>query len=418
MKDDKDLFIDVFDNDSDSENDNDSGIKYNSFGELEEDEFIQLEDVSVSPEKQEKKLKEKVKNKQSSEENDISEEKTVKTRKTKKKNKVWNVAGKILITLLTTVIILVVFLYVVMWILVKGPSETAKNQFVCAVNESSAMGFLANLYLSKSEIKQITSSNLLQELDDGEVSDTGLVVIPSGGNEDVPDIQLLDIKGKTYRGKMIIVKDPSRVSVGTIETFYEGPGKVVSDICERYGAIAGINGGEFVDMGSYSYTAMPIGCVISQGEHIFGDLYSTYNITGITKENKLVVGKMTVKEALEMGVRDAVHTVHTTGPVLIFNGEPMTVPDTTVYGGGTNPRTALGQRADGAILLLVVDGRQGNSIGATFEDLIDIMAKYGAVNASAMDGGTSTQMVYEGEVVNSPYSPAGPRKCPTAWIVK
>ena len=77
----------------------------------------------------------------------------------------------------TLVIILVVFLYVVMWILVKGPSETAKNQFVCAVNESSAMGFLANLYLSKSEIKQIASSNLLQELDDGEVSDSGVETI-------------------------------------------------------------------------------------------------------------------------------------------------------------------------------------------------------------------------------------------------
>ena len=84
---------------------------------------------------------------------------------------------------------------------------------------------------------------------------------------------------------------------------------------------------------------------------------------------------------------------------------------------GKNPRTAIGQRADGSVLLLTVDGRQANSIGATFKELVYIMQDYGAVNAAAMDGGTSTQMVYNGEVVNSPYSPTGPRTCPTAYLV-
>lgn len=127
---------------------------------------------------------------------------------------------------------------------------------------------------------------------------------------------------------------------------------------------------------------------------------------------------MTPRQAIEMGVRDCVHTVHETGPFLILNGEPLTVPDTTVYGGGKNPRTAIGQRADGAVLLMVVDGRQAESIGATFKDMTYLMLEYGAVNASCMDGGTSTQMVYEGEVVNKPYSPTGPRRCPTGFLVK
>ena len=339
-------------------------------------------------------------------------------KKRKKKNKALTIIKRVGIVLATTLALILTFLYVVMFILVKGPSNAAKNLFVCAVNESSAMGFCANIYLSQKEIDEILDKNKLQELDKGQVSDKDLVVIPDKFDDETPDIEMIDIKGTKYRGKMLIVKDPSRVSVGTVEVFYEGPGTVVKDICDRYDAIAGINGGEFVDMGSYAYTAMPIGCVISQGKHLLGGLYTTYNITGITNDNKLVVGKMTVQEALDMGVRDAVHTVHTTGPVLIFNGEAMSVPDTSVYGGGTNPRTAIGQRSDGAILLLVIDGRQANSIGATFEDLIYVMQKYGAVNACAMDGGTSTQMVYNGEVVNSPYSPSGPRKCPTAWIVK
>ena len=94
------------------------------------------------------------------------------------------------------------------------------------------------------------------------------------------------------------------------------------------------------------------------------------------------------------------------------------VPDSATYGGGKNPRTAIGQRADGAVLLLVVDGRQADSLGATFKDLAYVMKEYGAVNACAMDGGTSSQMVYQGEVLNHPYSPTGPRKCPTAWLVR
>ena len=103
------------------------------------------------------------------------------------------------------------------------------------------------------------------------------------------------------------------------------------------------------------------------------------------------------------------------GPFLIVNGEAQ---DIVGIAGGTNPRTAIGQTADGKILLLAVDGRQPNSIGATFSDLQDIMAQYGAVNASTMDGGTSTQMYYDGEVINVPYSPTGPRSCPTAFLIK
>ena len=46
------------------------------------------------------------------------------------------------------------------------------------------------------------------------------------------------------------------------------------------------------------------------------------------------------------------------------------------------------------------------------------MLQYGAVNASAMDGGTSTQIYYNGEVINKPYSPTGPRTLPTAFLIK
>lgn len=331
-----------------------------------------------------------------------------------------------------TLLLLIVGLYGVMWILVNGPSAAAKQQFVCAVQESSAMGWLANLYLSQQEIDEILQKNRMQEVAQGTVSDVELINIPkeetsekdpeqqpavSDPEQTTPDIQIEEVTGTTYRGKIMIVKDPSRIFVGTVEEFKEGTGKVVAEIAKRYGAVGGINGGEFVDMGSYAYSAMPVGCVISQGNVLAGSMDEVYNITGFNKDNVLVVGKMTLRQAIEMGIRDCVHTLHETGPFLIINGEPLSVPDTSVYGGGKNPRTAIGQRADGSVLLLVVDGRQADSIGATFKELVYIMQEYGAVNAAAMDGGTSTQMIYNGEVINSPYSPTGPRTCPTAYLV-
>lgn len=337
-----------------------------------------------------------------------------------KVKKVLKIVGRILTVILITLVILVAGVYGVGYVLAKGPSETAKNQFVCALNETSAMKWVPGLYMSDEEVQKIIEKNLMQEVPDGTVSDVDAVVIPEPGETDdnTPDLEIVDVVGETYRGKLMIVKDPSRVFVGTIPQFHEGNGMVVADICERYDAIGGINGGEFVDMGSYAYSGMPVGGVISEGEVRAGDMYSTYNLTGFTKDNKLVIGKMTLQEALDMGMRDAVHTLHTTGPFLVLNGEPLTVPDTSVYGGGKNPRTAIGQRSDGAVLLLVIDGRQAQSIGATFKEMAYIMLEYGAVNASCMDGGTSTQMVYEGEVINKPYNPSGPRKCPTGFLVK
>lgn len=341
-------------------------------------------------------------------------------------NKALIYIGRFFAALFTTLGLVLVFILGICFILVHGPSEAAKNQFVCAVKETSAMGWVANIYLSSSEIEEIVSKNLMIDVAEGTVSNTDLVKVdkdkkdPEKGeeNKETPELELIDVRGDTYKGKLLIVKDPSRVFVGTISEFFQGNGQVIKDICERYDAVAGINGGEFIDMGSYSYSAMPVGVVISQGEFLNGDLNTTYNITGFTKDNILVVGKMTAQEAIDMGLRDCVHTEHNTGPFLIIDGEPLTVPDTSVYGGGKNPRTAIGQRKDGAVLLLVVDGRQAESIGATFKDMTQLMMQYGAVNASCMDGGTSTQMVYEGEVVNKPYSPSGPRKCPTGFLVK
>lgn len=347
-------------------------------------------------------------------------ERNAKSGKTpKKKNSALTIVLRVLAVIGVTLGMVLFFLIGICFILTHGPSDTAKGQFVLSAKETSALKWVPGIFLSDDEIKEITESRGMIEIAEGTQSDQDLVQIET--NTDVEEvgepIEVVDVKGESYRGKLLIIKDPSRVYLGTVPQFFEGSGETVTTMAERLGAVAGINGGEFLDMGSYSYTALPVGGVIKGGKVIHGGLNETSNFTGITYDNKLVIGNMTAQEALDAGVRDAVNTLYTTGPFLILDGELLTVPDTSVYGGGKNPRTAIGQRADGAILMLVVDGRQANSIGATFAELAYIMKEYGAVNAAAMDGGTSTQMYYDGEIINKPYSPTGPRKCPTAWLV-
>lgn len=337
-------------------------------------------------------------------------------KKRKKENKKITYLKRILITIAVTLGIVLGGLYAVMCMLVYGPSPTAKELFVMSVRETSAMGFLANCFFSEDEIKEIISKNSIKDTD--EITNTNLVEIAANSDAvssstDTQAVEVIDVKGSTYRGKLMIVKDPSKVFVGTVPEFTQADGMVVADIASRYSAIAGINGGEFVDGGT-TYTAMPVGLVMSNGTIINGDSTTTCHVTGITKDNILVIGNMNGQQAQELGMRDCVSISNSIGPFLIINGEAQ---DVEGVGGGLNPRSAIGQRADGAILLLVVDGRQANSLGASFADLLYIMQEHGAVNASTMDGGTSTQMYYNGEVINTPYSPTGPRKCPTSFLV-
>ena len=75
-----------------------------------------------------------------------------------------------------------------------------------------------------------------------------------------------------------------------------------------------------------------------------------------------------------------------------------------------NPRTAVGQRADGKIILLAVDGRRsGFSVGMTNWELAQAMVRLGCVTASALDAGGSTTMAFDGKLLNRPSDPGGER---------
>lgn len=337
--------------------------------------------------------------------------------KNNKKNNKSRLIKRIALSIFTALFVIVLGLLGVIYILEFGPSNTARNLFVNSAMESSAGKFMATMFLSDEKIAQIRKDNSVVASDD--ITDTSLINIGTnetdtadGDDNDEDGIQIIDISNDTYKGKMMIVKDPSRVTVGISGQYGASySGKTVMDMAMSYDAVAAVNGGGFEDNNGVGNGGTPIGLVISDGELKYGSAGSSYEIIGFDNNNNLVVGKMTASEALSRGVRDALSF----GPILIVNGKASQVNGS---GSGLNPRTAIGQRADGAILLLVIDGRQVNSLGASYADVIDVMLEYGAVNAANLDGGSSSLMYYKGEYINSCASLYGPRNMPTSIIVR
>lgn len=320
--------------------------------------------------------------------------------------------GKGMVWLLSTLLILLVGFLVMIYMLSRGPSTQLRNLFVTSVRETSAAGFLADIFLNEEEVAAIAAANLIDATK--EIStDTQLVNFePPAQDEETPDLEILDVKGALYKGKLMIVRDPSRVKVGICDEFDPNKaGMTLLEITEKYDAIAGINGGRYYDGNGFGKGGQPEGVVFSEGELVYGSLDETYNLYGFDKDNIFVCGRMTGRQAVERGIRDAV----TFGPALVVNGEA--VPSTGT-GGGLNPRTAIGQRADGSVLLLVIEGRQTSSLGASYLDLIEIMLEYGAVNAANLDGGMSSSMAYDGEEIVNNCSIKGARDMPTAFVVE
>lgn len=333
--------------------------------------------------------------------------------------KVLRITGRFFLWLFVTLILLLAGFLVMIYLVSKGPSEQIRNLFVTSVRETSAAGFLADIFLTEEEVQQIVSTNVVET---GEIStDTTLLTFvgesgdsgdEGGADEESADIEIVDVSGTLYKGKMMIVKDPSRVKVGVCDEFDKNKaGLTLLEIMDKYDAVAGVNGGRYNDDNGFGKGGQPEGIVFSEGKLVYGSLEETYDIYGFDKNNVFICGRMTGQQAVDKEFRDAV----TFGPALVVNGEAVSTVGT---GGGLNPRTAIGQRADGAVLLLVIEGRQTASLGATFLDLIEIMLDFDAVNAANLDGGMSSSMAYEGEEILNNCSIKGPRDMPTAFVVE
>jgi exopolysaccharide biosynthesis protein len=155
---------------------------------------------------------------------------------------------------------------------------------------------------------------------------------------------------------------------------------------EKFDAVAGTNAGGFDDPNGTGNGSVPETLVVFEGKVHYAEKGTRKGFVGFDSNHILhVATRITTQEIREKDIQYGVCF----GPVLVSNGEPCDINIS-----GVNPRTAIGQRSDGAILMLVIDGRQVISMGATLEDLVTIMLDYGAVNACNLDGGSSTVMLY------------------------
>ena len=347
-----------------------------------------------------------------------------KTKKSKKKSAkkgkqsltLKTVIGRIFTVLGLTVLIALVFLIAVIFVLLKGPSQQASKLFTLSCYETSACKWVPRIFLSSAEydaiINPVSEADSYRELPIASIaSSVSSDVVDNEFIATVPDaIEIEDIKGATYQGKLMLVHDPSKVFFASLDSF-GGVGLTLSGFLDKYGAVGCTNAGGFVDEGGTGKGGIPDGIVIQDGRITYGSAGGTYRgLAGFDGNNVLHVGDMTGQQALDAGIVNG--TNFSGGPVLIKDGQRM-----TGFVSGINPRTCIGQTADGTVLLLAIEGRMADSLGATFEDLTDIMEEYGAINAVNMDGGSSSGMYYQGERITRSCSVIGDRPVPTAILV-
>jgi len=325
----------------------------------------------------------------------------------KKKNKI----SKILIIVIIILQILTAS-YISCMLVFYGPFPIVREMIVGTAMSSYKHQYIAKMFLNDSQISQILGAgvismeNAVQKISDIDIN-----------NYNDNNIERYDINGSKFKGYLLIIKNPLRVKVGYSNQL-TNQGERTSDIAKDHNAIAAINGGGFQDKSSSGNLwagtgAYPDGFVFSRGRIIYQGISDTksVDVVALDSKGKMIIGSHSINDLKKLKVTEAVNF----GPPLIINGRAIFKGD---GGQGITARTAIGQRKDGAILLLVVDGRRINMPGATLHDLQKIMLDYKAFNASNLDGGSSSTMYFKGNVINDPCNPLGERTIATALYVE
>jgi exopolysaccharide biosynthesis protein len=321
--------------------------------------------------------------------------------------------GRALSLLAVTLLCLALSLLGIVWVFEKGPSPTLTAAFCSSVRETSAIRWMSRIFLSDEELGAYIQERTAEQ--ETEQVNTSLIRVAAreaaaAETQEELEPELVDISYGNCRGKLLVVHDPKRVVLGYAGNFVSGTGLQLTDMVERCGGVAGINAGGFVDEEGTGSGWPPSGITLSRGTVFQAE--EGGSIAGFDQNDHMWNGYLDLEDCLTFGIRDTVSF----GPALVMDGVKADPEDLET---GIGARTLIGQRRDGVVVLVAIDGRQGYSIGVTFPDCVDLMAdKFGCVNASNMDGGNSTSMIYRGEPVNrSANKAAGTRDMPDAWLV-
>ena len=311
-----------------------------------------------------------------------------------------------------------------------GPNDKLKNLLITTAMTTKDHKYLARILYPDSEIAKVLDNNYIIEINEetntNDIHFTEIKeqetyesvyeeqILKKDPNNDL--YKLIKLEGNGYKGFLVAIYDPSRISLITSKYFGER-GQVLNEMAIENDALVAINASGFLDVGEVGNGGTPTGTVIKNGEIIWRgpDTGWSGGLAGFNKDNVLVLTRKSPEQAIADGMVDAVEF----GPFLIVNGKPAIMKGNG--GWGVSSRTVLAQRKDGIVLFLAIDGRQpGYSLGVTLVELTQILVRYGAYNAVNFDGGASTSLNINGEIVNRPcaYTSTGERWIPNGWALK
>jgi exopolysaccharide biosynthesis protein len=330
------------------------------------------------------------------------------------------------VVLIICIIILDAFFCIGLFILY-GPIPHFRNFWITSAMTTMNHQYLAHWFYSDKTINEVMANNIIIEVD--EDTDPSLIdeeieiiykdryeeqILEKDPNNDL--YKLIDIKTAKYKGFLVVIYDPSKVELAMASNF-KNIGQKVSTIAKNNNAKIAINASGFSDPNWMGNGGLPTGSIIQDGKLIWESPrpQASGGVVGFTYDNQLILTKDNIRTAKDKyNLRDAIEF----GPFLIVNGKPSFIKGNG--GWGAAPRTAIGQRQDGIVLFLIMDGRYLDSIGADMVDLTEIMTNYKAYNAVNLDGGSSTGLIIDNKIINRPTAASkdGLRYIPNAWIVK
>ncbi|KOF58218.1 MULTISPECIES: phosphodiester glycosidase family protein [Clostridium] len=326
------------------------------------------------------------------------------SRSKKRKNKIRNLIVFILFEFIfTAVTALPVALY--------GPFKNVRNAIVSTIMATGSHQYIAKWFFSDAKINAIIKEENKAE---NAIDNKKVERVKVSYNND--GVIRYDPTVSDYNAIVYVIKNPKRVKIGYANKIgYVGD--TTHDIAKRYNALIAMNGGYYVDTSGNGTGAIPTGFVISDGRIVYPKNKSKWDekmddVMSIDAYGNLSVGKKYSPNEL---IKDNIKNAFVTGPYIIKDGKDHIQDDGM---DGFSPRTVIGQAEDKSIIFLTVDGRQGLKLGANLKDVQRIMRSFGAVNAVCLDGGGSTTMYYNGEVINNPSSATGERAVPDILYVE
>lgn len=286
-------------------------------------------------------------------------------------HKAWRIIGRCFAVLMITLLCLALLLSGAVVLYLKGPSVEARERFVTTIYEYDALRFIPRLLLTQEEIDAALTAHRVPQ--NNAMTDTSSKAEFEKPQGDLASITVTDIVGDGFTGKLLTVQDPARVNIAYA---IDNTELTAHQFTKSLAATAGINGGTLVLQEGLPLTKETV----------------IPSVIAFDKDDRLVVGRFTMADAEKHGIYDAISA----GPALVVDG---VAAEFIGEGSGLAPRAAVGQRADGAILMLVLDGYQPNSLGATYLDCAELMVKYGAINAACTDN--AAMLVYNDKIISA-----------------